>query len=288
LIYGSFAKLFSLGRVRLVLTLHTLLDIEQNRRYRFYYKFFLHFADRVIAVSPGVEAGLLALGVSPARISVIPNGVSFSLRTQGVEPAERCALRRKLVPDLSQDFSGARWMLCLARLHPGKGQDIVLDLWSALPDSARAELVLFFVGQETKAGYRKTLQEKINRLPDHGRIIVAGPSEHPQDWIQSADIFISGSLLEGMPLAPLEAAGSGLPTLLSDIEGHRFLESWAHYFDPRKPEEGARKVLEILQMLKNEEGHQLWASRWEAAAPLRHMWGTAAMTTSYAETFELA
>jgi glycosyltransferase involved in cell wall biosynthesis len=264
------------------------LDIEQNRQYRFYYRFFLHFADRIIAVSPGVEAGLLALGVSPARITVIPNGATFSLRTHGVESVEKLALRKQILPELSPDRYATRWMLCLARLHPGKGQDIVLDLWSALPHSVRTEMTLFFVGQETKAGYLEILRKRIACLPDQSRIIITGPSERPQDWIESADIFISGSLLEGMPLAPLEAAGSGLPTLLSDIEGHRFLEPWAHYFDPMKPEEGAKKVMEILQMLKNEEETKPLATRWEAAASLRHTWGAAAMTASYAETFEWA
>jgi glycosyltransferase involved in cell wall biosynthesis len=134
----------------------------------------------------------------------------------------------------------------------------------------------------------ESLRQRIRSLPDANRIVIAGASEHPQEWIQSADIFISGSLLEGMPLAPLEAAGCGLPTLLSDIEGHRFLEPWARYFDPRKPEEGARKILEILQMLKREEGNKLFETRWEAAASLRQMWGAPAMTASYAETFESA
>ena len=91
-----------------------------------------------------------------------------------------------------------------------------------------------------------------------------------------------------MPLAPLEAAGSGLPTVLSDIEGHRFLKPWARYFDPRKPEEGAREIVEILQVLKSEEGSQRLETRWEAAAPLRRTWGTPAMTASYAEAFESA
>src|SRR5439155_12143322 len=85
--------------------------------------------------------------------------------------------------------------------------------------------------------------------PDNQRIVVVGPSERPQDWIQCSDLFISGSLSEGMPLAPLEAAGHGLPTILSDIKGHRFLESWAYYFNPHKPEEGAIKIAEVLEAL---------------------------------------
>ncbi|OGR89035.1 MAG: hypothetical protein A2992_04375 [Elusimicrobia bacterium RIFCSPLOWO2_01_FULL_59_12] len=287
LIYGSIAKVLSLGHVRLFVTLHTLLDIQHNRRYRFYYRFFLRFPDRIIAVSTGVKSGLVALGIRPQRIEVIPNGVAFSLSSLVSNiPLEKQTLRKRLMPGLAPHLYAGRWMLCLARLHAGKGQDLVLDIWRALSKEARAELSLFFVGQETQAGYREYLDQKILDLPDRERLFIAGPSEHPQDWIQASDLFISGSLLEGMPLAPLEAAGSGLPTILSDIEGHRFLSPWAHYFDVKKPEEGAQRILEILATLKTAGETKFFDDRWGAAAALRKRWDTPTMAASYAETFQ--
>jgi hypothetical protein len=88
-----------------------------------------------------------------------------------------------------------------------------------------------------------------------------------------------------MPLAPLEAAGSGLPTLLSDIEGHRFLKPWAHSFDPKHPKEGAGCILEILSAMNQDAENKLFETRWQAASALRHQWGAPAMTASYAEVF---
>src|SRR4029077_13201749 len=120
-----------------------MLDIQNNARYRFYYKFFLHFPNRIIAVSPAIRAGLQNLGVRPERIEVIPNGVHFSITTHRLsEPLERQDRRKQLITHLSPELYSARWMLCLARLHPGKGQDIVLDVWSALSKEARSQLVL--------------------------------------------------------------------------------------------------------------------------------------------------
>src|SRR5439155_24141850 len=99
LIYGSLAKLMALGHVRLVLTLHNLLDIEQNPRYRRYYKFFLRFPDRIIAVSPSVQAQLLSLGVSPERITMIRNGVTFSSSpVVAADPEGNIHLRKKIMP----------------------------------------------------------------------------------------------------------------------------------------------------------------------------------------------
>ena len=287
LIYGSMAKFLMLGQVRLFFTLHTLLDIRQNRRYRLYYQFFLKFPDRIIAVSPGVRNGLLALGVSPERIELIPNGVSFSSApSHGKERSENLALRKRLIPNLSQNLYSARWLLCLARIHPGKGQDVILDVWRTLPETVRSQLGLFLVGQETHAGYMESLRQRIRELPDSDRIVMVGPSAHPQDWMQHADVFVSGSLHEGMPLAPLEAAGSGLPILLTDIDGHRFLEPWAHYFNPQNPEEGAKQISQILQDLQNEGDAVFFKKRWDIASTLRNQWNSHAMTNRYAEIFQ--
>jgi glycosyltransferase involved in cell wall biosynthesis len=287
LVYGSCAKLCSLGRVRLVLTLHTLLDIQHNRRYRFYYKVFLRFADKVIAVSPAVQAGLLDLGISPDRVEVIPNGVSFTKRAlQHGESDDKLTRRRRVFPGLSPALYNTRWALSLARIHPGKGQDILLDLWRELPEETRQGMVLFFVGQETDPGFAQALREKVRNAPDSEHIVVAGSTEQPEEWLQCADIFLSGSIHEGMPLAPLEAAGAGLPVCLSDIEGHRFLQAWARYFDPAQPRIGAAKIGEILQELDSERENEFFEKRWNGASLLRERWGSNAMTASYAKLFQ--
>jgi glycosyltransferase involved in cell wall biosynthesis len=171
-------------------------------------------------------------------------------------------------------------------MHPGKGQDIALDVWSSLPREVRTSLTLFFVGQETDKDYAENLRRRISEAPDRERIVIVGPSEQPQEWIQSSDIFISGSLHEGMPLAPLEAAGAGLPVLLSNIDGHRFLQEWAHYFDPGKPEDGAREIEGILNELRSGKDVEFFEHQWNKATPLREQWGAGAMAASYAKVFQ--
>jgi glycosyltransferase involved in cell wall biosynthesis len=285
LIYGSLAKVFSLGRVRLVLTVHTLVHIQQSPRYELYFKFFLRFADRIIAVSPGVQSGLLALGVRPERVDVIPNGATFSSApTTRVD--EKRALKKQIMPRLPPYLYDLRWILYLARFEPRKGQDVALDVWDALPREARAELALFFVGEETKAGYVDSLRQRIGCLADAEHVILAGPSEHSGRWVQASDLFMSCALYEGMPLSPLEAAGSGLPAILSEIDGHRFLMPWAGLFAPGRPEEGAKRILDILRAMKNDGDARFFENRWSAAAPLRQKWSVPVMAATYAEVFQ--
>jgi O-antigen/teichoic acid export membrane protein/glycosyltransferase involved in cell wall biosynthesis len=285
LIYGSLTKGLSLGRVQLVFTLHTLLHVQKNRRYRLYFKYFLRFADRIIAVSPSVKAGLVELGIDPGRIHVVPNGATFTSPLMD-RPSDMMALKKKIQPHLPEPLYSSRWMLYLARLHSAKGQDVALEIWSALPKGIRADWGLFFVGPKSEPEFVSTLQQKINGLEDSERVRIVGPSDQPQEWMQTAHLFISGSRHEGMPLAPLEAAGSGLPLLLSDIPGHAFLKPWAHLFDPHQPREGAEALVEILDAMKETGEAAFFLNRWEAAKPLRMRWSETAMAASYMDVFQ--
>jgi glycosyltransferase involved in cell wall biosynthesis len=54
-------------------------------------------------------------------------------------------------------------------------------------------------------------------------IIITGKVSNVYEYLNAADIFISVSKAEGLPMAVLEAMASGLPLILSDIEPHKEL-----------------------------------------------------------------
>lgn len=285
LVYGSLAKVCSFGRVRLVLTLHTLLHLQQGPRYRFYFRFFLHFVDRIVVVSPAIKSRLVAFGVKDERIRVVPNGVRFA-SLPPCNPVDKLTWKKKVMPQGPARLYSVRWVLCLARLHAGKGQDVALDVWQALPSEVRAGLALFFVGPEMEMEFAKLLRQRIAGLPDSDRVIMAGPSHHPEDWIQAAHLFISGSQEEGMPLAPLEAVGSGLPALLSDISGHEFLRPWAHFFNPANAAEGAGKIAQIIADMNQTGDDIFFKTLWKTTRPVREKWNGTTMIASYIEVFQ--
>ena len=55
----------------------------------------------------------------------------------------------------------------------------------------------------------------------YGDVVLHGFVDNVVPYLQAADLFVSASLSEGMPLAVLEAISCGLPALLSDIPPHR-------------------------------------------------------------------
>lgn len=76
---------------------------------------------------------------------------------------------------------------------------------------AKAELHVFGEGPL----YAQCCELGLENVEFHGFEIDVVP------WLQAADLFVSASRSEGMPLAVLEALSCGCPALLSDIAPHR-------------------------------------------------------------------
>jgi glycosyltransferase involved in cell wall biosynthesis len=65
------------------------------------------------------------------------------------------------------------------------------------------------------------LKTKVRELGLIDRIHFLGVRTDVPDLLSAADLFLSTSLYEGMPLAVLEALAASLPCLLSPLEEHR-------------------------------------------------------------------
>ena len=290
LIYGVFTKFFLLARIRLVHTQHSFVHLNRAWKYRYYEKFFSRFADAIAVVSPDTRKSYVELGVSPKKLHLIPNGVEFPSESLSCPEArfrrrsrlifESRELEEQLGPKI-RDF----WIVYLARIHGRKGQDHALKLWNELDASDRSRATLIFVGPETENGALRSLERSIAEAHDRDRIVLAGASQNPQEWLRSADLFLSCSEFEGMPLAPVEAIGSGVPALLSKIAGHEFLSRYAVLYDGSDPAEGARKLESILEQHASDP--KAFRDRcWNRAEGLRESFTLVSMSKQYEKLYE--
>lgn len=289
LIYGALAKLRLWGRVKLIHTQHSFVHLAKNRRYRLYERFFTLFVDRLIVVSGDTRDRYVELGVDPAKIKVIQNGVDFA-EEPTLSRSEKLNRRGACIETLTKDLESAKaalsaqqnsqWILYLARVHGGKGQIEALDLWNALPEAVRSRSTLVFVGPETQTGALAALHSKIESSKTRENIVYAGSTQNPRQWLDCADLFLSSSVFEGMPLAPNEAVGSGLPVVLSQIAGHVSLEKFADLYSLENPEQGAKAVASALDAL-NADYRQASLSLWSRSEPIRTKLSTRAMALEY-------
>jgi O-antigen/teichoic acid export membrane protein/glycosyltransferase involved in cell wall biosynthesis len=291
LIYGVVAKVLSMGRVRIVHTQHSFVHLQKNRRYQIYEKIFTLFIDQLTVVSSDTREQYVALGFDPKKIHLIQNGVEFS--EIGHTPSEgRDALVSRIRSEGdswgSADFLSrnrdAVWIVYIARLHPVKGQDHALALWRDLSEATRTAAILIFVGPESEPGEVQRLRRIIATVPERERILCVGPSKKPSEWLEVGDVYLSSSTFEGMPLGPLEAVGSGVPALLSEIPGHEFLKGYTSQYPLSSPARGA-EILSRLIAAAQSDARGSRAAMEQRTAKLRGEYSIETMAHAYERVY---
>ena len=151
------------------------------------------------------EAGQYVHFGARCPIAVIPNGVDI--------PDEKDAtLFLRQFPELA----GKRIILFLARLHPKKGIDLLLEAWAELSTSwPDAHLVL--AGPDSE-GTQAKLEEMIGQYRLGSSVTFTGMLRDRMKWsaFAAAECFVLPSYSEGLSVSVLEAMGMGVPVIVTD------------------------------------------------------------------------
>jgi glycosyltransferase involved in cell wall biosynthesis len=184
-------------------------------------------ARRLVAVSAGLERELNRhFPGMRARTSVIPNGVD----TDSFRPAGETADRNGSGDRLIALFVGSEW--------ERKGLRPAIEALAGCPE---AELTI--VGGGDSAAYG-TLAEELG-VAD--RVRFTGTTTDPASWYRRADVLLLPTAYETFSLVAYEAAASGLPLLVTRVNGVEDLleEGENGWFIERDPE-GIRDRLREL------------------------------------------
>jgi glycosyltransferase involved in cell wall biosynthesis len=165
-----------------------------------------HAVDRVIAISDGVRRALVAGGVRPDRIRVVPSGIDVAAIAAAAEAGG--ALRR------AWDV-GADEILVLAPggLEPRKGHDVLLRAVAGLV-AAGLPLRVVIAGE---GGERARLEDDARALG--GRVRLLGFRDDLPACLAAADVVAMPSRHEGLGVAALEAMAAGRPVVASRVGG---------------------------------------------------------------------
>lgn len=101
-----------------------------------------------------------------------------------------------------------RLVVTTAILRKKKNVDLVLDIAASLPD---AQFVIFGDGPERSRLAQRIARERIGNVELRGYV----GHETIIECLDSADVFLSTSLVEGTPTAMLEAMARGVPVVTS-------------------------------------------------------------------------
>jgi glycosyltransferase involved in cell wall biosynthesis len=159
-------------------------------------------ADGLIAVCAALRDELINLGVAPAKVTTLRNGVDLEL----FHPIDRQAQRQRF-------GWSAFTLLCVGNLIPLKGHDLVI---AALADLPEVRLIIAGAGTELN-----NLIALAQRLGVAGRVTFVGvlPQAELVCYYGAADALVLASSREGWANVLLESMACGTPVIASHVWG---------------------------------------------------------------------
>jgi len=158
--------------------------------------------DAIITVSTALKDSLVMLGVTPAKITVLRNGVDLQL----FFPEERSVAR--------QTLGMTRFSLAtVANLVELKGHDLVIAALQSL-----AQTDLFIVGTGPQENRLKALASKLG-VAERVRFLGSVSQEQLRTIYSAADALVLASRTEGWPNVLLEAMACGTPVVSANVSG---------------------------------------------------------------------
>jgi teichuronic acid biosynthesis glycosyltransferase TuaC len=192
-------------------------------------------ATRVIAVSRALGDKAIALGASPERLDIVPNGID----RQTFHVGDRAHARARLGLPIDRPL-----VLYVGHLSEDKG---VLDLLAAFklaePRLGGAHLVLVGDGADTSK-----CQALARELALPATFVGAQPQSAIPTWLTACDLLSLPSRHEGMPNVVLEALACGRPVVASNVGGipEAVGEGMGALVPPQDPAALAQALLQVL------------------------------------------
>src|SRR5581483_9158342 len=173
-----------------------------------YVRWLYRNADAVIAISGAVRDALVARGVDPAAIAVVPSGVEVERfrPPEGAAVAARAELR--IAPERAV-------IAAVGSLHARKGHAILLRALARLASRRLRPLCLV-------AGAGPEVQGLLDLARDLGlaeRVHWLGRLDDVRPLLWAADVVAMPSLAEGLGVAAIEAMAAGRAVVASAVGG---------------------------------------------------------------------
>ncbi|EAB4959211.1 glycosyltransferase family 4 protein [Salmonella enterica] len=152
------------------------------------------------------------LKISEHKICIISNGVDIE-KFKPYDKSRKLLCRENIIGINSDDII----IGMIGRLWPQKNPICLLHAVSEIIKSNK-QVKCFFIG-DGELYEQMAYFIKLNDLSDNIKLF--GWRNDTYIFLNAMDIFVLPSLWEGMPIAILEAKSSGLPCVVSNIQGNR-------------------------------------------------------------------
>lgn len=163
-----------------------------------------HF-DAVVAVAAPMKPRLIAAGIPPANLHVIPNAWT---------PGEAVPLERSQARAALSLGDGEFVLGWVGRLGREKGLDIAIRALALLPSAAPATLLVIGSGPEEEG-----LRALAGTLGVAARVKWAGALNEAGNLFSAFNLFLISSRTEGTPMVLFEAMAARVPVIATRVGG---------------------------------------------------------------------
>lgn len=164
------------------------------------------WVDKIIVLDKKMEAEALSLGIEPAKVQLISNGIDAAV----FRVSSELARPENFPPDKVI-------VLFVGRFVPEKSLPTLIEAF-AKAIQLSPQLHLMLVGDGTERAMLETLVEKLEIQKD---VTFAGKQTDVRSYLAYADMFVLPSKTEGMSNALLEGMSAGLPCLATPVGAAR-------------------------------------------------------------------
>ena len=194
--------LASMGlKIKRVHTVHNVAQKEQTKAGKTINKvLFQHFNVVPVALSEEVQKTIQEVyGLPINRIPVVFNGIDLS----------RCIVKEDYAR--KENFT----VLHIGRFMNVKNHELLLRSFARFRGYHPDAMIQLLGDGELK----ENMMQLAGQLNIADAVEFAGLQSNVYPWLHNADVFILPSKFEGMPMTLIEAMGTGLPIIASDVGG---------------------------------------------------------------------
>ncbi len=242
-------NLLFLRKVPTLCTIHNMVKLFSfPTRFMWYVNFIT--ADRISFVShyaqsafPGFLKFLRASCIHP-----IPNGVDIERVNRFIADSTAIGTTTCTPSDPSQTQNSFN-LINIGRLNKQKNQDWLIRLLTQLPE----HVTLKIIGEGELCGELESLAVELG-VSHRVRLMGLLPREQVYRELTNADLFVSPSLWEGLPVAMLEAMALRQPVIVSDIGPHKEIANYGSSVKILPIDAGrwAEQIKSFMQMDKSQ------------------------------------
>lgn len=188
-----------------------------------------------VAICPTVKETIIhEMQIKGDKIPVVNNGVNIE----------------NYKPETNNNQHQNIHVIAVGRLCRIKNQEMIVNAICNLHEKLGEQIELDIIGDGEE---RENLEKLISRRRANAYIHMHGMQSNVRSFLVKADVFVSGSQTEGLPLSILEAMACGLPVVATNAGGTKDIvdDGVNGYIVPIDNQEVFESVLE--KMINNKE-----------------------------------